>query len=290
MELSSLDYAPLALALTHVVLGILVLAVAKLLKQLFSSYSIDQELTTADNPAFGLALAGYYLATVIVYIGAASIAPLPLDRGTAGVLSALGQDLAWAVGGVLALNGSRALLDRALVKGSRGLFEITKHRNVAAGMLEAMGSVASGLVLAAAIHQPGGTIGTVLALLIISQAAFIVIARAYQKWAGYDVAAEVRNGNLAAGVAFGLTVVAIAILMLKATSGEFAGWSTTLTFFAFDVIAGMILLLVLRWLVDLLLLPNARIAEEICRDRNVNVGLIEGVLAVGISAIILFLF
>jgi hypothetical protein len=40
----------------------------------------------------------------------------------------------------------------------------------------------------------------------------------------------------------------------------------------------------------LALLPNARIAEEIVRDRNINVGLIEGVLAVGISAIILFVF
>jgi hypothetical protein len=49
-------------------------------------------------------------------------------------------------------------------------------------------------------------------------------------------------------------------------------------------------LLGLRWLTDLALLPAARISEEIVRDRNVNVGLVEGSLAIGAASIIFFLF
>ena len=107
---------------------------------------------------------------------------------------------------------------------------------------------------------------------------------------GYDVAGEIRGANLAARLAFGMTLVAIALLMVKATSGEFVDWGRNLSFFAFDTVAGVILLRLLRWVTDLLLLPNASIPEEIVSDRNVNAGLIEGVLAIGIAAIILFLF
>jgi hypothetical protein len=48
--------------------------------------------------------------------------------------------------------------------------------------------------------------------------------------------------------------------------------------------------MVLRWLTDMALLPNARIADEIVRDRNVNAGLIEGAVALSVGALILFVF
>jgi hypothetical protein len=78
--------------------------------------------------------------------------------------------------------------------------------------------------------------------------------------------------------------------MMKATSGDFVSWPVSLGFFAFDAIAGFLLLMLLRWVTGLALLPHAKIDEEVVRDHNVNAGLIEGVLAVGIAAIILFLF
>jgi hypothetical protein len=49
--------------------------------------------------------------------------------------------------------------------------------------------------------------------------------------AGYHVAREIQNANLAAGAAFSLTLIALALLMLKATSGDFVDWGSNLTFF-----------------------------------------------------------
>ncbi len=288
MNLEQWDYAPLALALTHVILGVLVLILAKYVKDWFSPYSLDQELTSRDNPAFGLTVAGYYGAIVIVYLGAA--APLPLDAGTPAVLRALGMDLAWAAAGILALNGSRWLMDLALVPATHNSREVIENRNAAAGALECGVYIASGLVLAAVIRQPGGTAWTAVVLFLLGQCALILIGRLYQRLTGYDVAFEIRNGNLAAGAAFGMTLIAISLLMVKAVSGDFVGWGRSLSFFLFDAIAGLILLRGLRWLTDLTLFPHARIADEIVRDRNVNVGLIEGVLAIDIAAIILYLF
>lgn len=285
----SVDTAALLLALTQVVLGIVVLIVARLIKNLLSPYRMDEELTATDNPAFGLPVAGYYLATVAVYIGAVRAAPVPLDAGSAQAVRALGLDFAWAIGGVLALTASRWLMDRGLIARACVSEQITRHRNIAAGAVEAGVYLASGLLLSGAIREPGGSVLTACVFFALSQVVLIALGRAYQSIAGYDVASEIRNGNIAAGAAFSLTLIALSLLMMKATSGDFVDWGSNLAFFTFDVVVGFVLLIALRWLTDLALLPGTRIAEEIVRDRNVNVGLVEGALAVGVAAIILFL-
>lgn len=286
----SFDPIPLLLAIVHVALGVVVLILAKLSKDLLSPYQSDVELTSKDNPAFGLALAGYYGGVVAVFLGATQAEGLPAGAGSLAVAKALGLDLAWAVAGIVALNLTRWLMDRVLVSQCRNSDEIVNNRNVAAGVVEGSAFLASGLVLAGAIGATGGTILTALVYFLLSQLTLALLGRAYERFAGYDVAAEVRKGNFAAGVPFGLTLIALSLLMLKATSGDFVSWPVNLFYFAFDAIAGFLLLLVLRWVVDLALLPHARIDEEVVRDRNVNAGLIEGVLAVGIAAIILYLF
>ena len=278
------------LALAHVVLGIVVLILAKLLKTWLSPYRIDEELTSRDNPAFGLALAGYYLATVIIFLGVARGQHAPLDAGTAAVAAAFGLDAAWAIGGIVALAFSRWWMDRTLVSQCCHSREIVEKRNLAAGAVECGVYLSAGIVLAGAIREPGGSILTALVFFLLSQAVLLLFGRLYQRVAGYDAGREIRDGNLAAGVALGLMLVAISLLMFKATSGEFIDWTANLAYFAFDAVAGFALLLVLRWVVDAALLPKARIAEEIARDRNVNVGLLEGVLASGIAAIILVTF
>jgi uncharacterized membrane protein YjfL (UPF0719 family) len=161
---------------------------------------------------------------------------------------------------------------------------------MAAGVVECGVYSSAGVVLSGALREVGGTIWTALVFFLLSQMVLLLFGRLYQRVAGYDVGQEIRSGNLAAGTALAFTLVAISLLMLKATSGDFVSWGTNLSYFAFDATVGFILLLGLRWLVDAALLPNARIAEEITRDRNINVGLIEGVLAAGVAAIILVVF
>jgi uncharacterized membrane protein YjfL (UPF0719 family) len=290
MNILQLDYAALALSVVQVALGVAVLILAKLALGLLSPYSTDREMTSADNPAFGLAVAGYFGGTAIVYLSAASSAPLPLDDGARAVFMAMADELLWALAGIAALNGSRWLMDRLLVAHVRNDREITGRRNLAAGALECGAYLASATLLAGAIRQPGGTPWTAAAIFLIGQFALILMGHLYQRWTGYNVAAEVGAGNFAAGVAFAMTLVALSLLMLKAISGEFMSWTVNLSFFGFDAVAGLILLLSLRWVTDKALFPHARIADEIVRDRNVNVGLIEGILAVGIAAIILLLF
>jgi uncharacterized membrane protein YjfL (UPF0719 family) len=279
---------PILLGIGHVVLGVLALIVAKYLKGVLTPYKSDEELTTKDNPAYGLALAGYYAAVTTIYIGV--VRALPLDAGAAELATAMALNLGWTVAGIAALAFSRWVMDSILVAGAQCSNEIVQNRNIAAGAVECGVYLASGLVLAGALREPGGTWLTTLVFFLLSQVVLVLFGRLYQKLAGYPIAREICSGNLAAGAAFGLTLVALALLMFKATSGDFIDWQTNLTFFVFDAVAGFIMLMALRWLTDLALLPNARIADEIVRDRNVNVGVVEGVIAVSVALLILFVF
>jgi len=93
----------------------------------------------------------------------------------------------------------------------------------------------------------------------------------------------------AAGRAFGLTLIALGILVLAAIRGEFFDWRTNLSFFAIDSIIGLILLVVLRLVTNYIILPGTTIATEIVRDHNNNAALLEGTVAIGIASVILFL-
>jgi uncharacterized membrane protein YjfL (UPF0719 family) len=285
----NIDVAPLMLSLAHVVTGVLVLVVAKLLKSALSPYRTDEEMTSKDNPAFGLAVAGYYVAVAAIYIGA--VRPVAADEvGTVAAFRAIVENFAWALGGIVALAFSRWLMNRFLVSGARCSDEIVANRNTAAGAVECGVYLASGLVLAGALREPGGSLVTTVVFFLLSQFVLLLLGRLYQLWSGYGIAREICGGNLSAGVAFGLTLVALSLLMFKATSGEFIDWTTNLTFFAFDAVIGFALLMGLRWVTDLALMPDARIADEIVRDRNVNVGLLEGAVALSVAGLILFVF
>jgi uncharacterized membrane protein YjfL (UPF0719 family) len=286
----SLEPLPLMLGLAHVALGVVVLIAAKFAKDFLSPYSMDQELTAKDNPAFGLAVAGYYAGIVIVFLGASRAGGLPADAGSDAALRALGVDLAWSVAGIAALALAHWLMERLLIPGVRTSTEIIERRNLAAGVVECGTYIATALAFAGALSQTGGSVLTSAVFLVLALIVLLIFGRAYQMLAGFSVGQQVQQGNFAAGIPLGLMLVALSLLLVKATSGDFVDWPTNLSYFAFDAAAGFILLMAMRWVVDLALLPNARIHDEIVRDRNVNVGLVEGVLAIAVAAIVLFRF
>src|SRR4051794_21017881 len=153
----------LLIALGHLVLGIFVLVAAKFILEWLSPYSTEAELTERDNPAFGLALTGYYGAVVIIYIAVANSVSASLEGGSLEVLMAWATDVVWSLAGVAALAASRYLMNHFLM-GRQTHFsdEIIRTRNVAAGAVECGVYVASGIVIASVVREPGGTLLTVV--------------------------------------------------------------------------------------------------------------------------------
>jgi uncharacterized membrane protein YjfL (UPF0719 family) len=279
----------LALGLCYVVLGLIVLILAKAFKDVLTPFAIDEELTRKDNHAVGLAVTGYFAGVIIIFLGASIGPEFAEDVTPSEFLRTLGVDFLYAIGGIVALNLGRLVVDKLVLYKFSTVKEIITDRNVGTGAVEFGCYVATALIVAGAIHGEGGGILSALVFFVLGQLVLVIFALFYQWITRYDIHREIERDNVAAGVALGGNMAAIGVILLKATSGDFVDWTTNLTDFVYYALAGFVTLMLLRWVTDWVLLPNATIPHEIAEDQNLNAAWIESIVAVGLSSVIFFM-
>lgn len=87
----------------------------------------------------------------------------------------------------------------------------------------------------------------------------------------------------------GFNMIALGVIALKATSGNFIGWSYNLGYFLTYAVVGLLLLSLLQKLTNHLFLAGACLEEDIARDQNMNIAWVGGALSIGIAAMFFFL-
>lgn len=266
----------------YVGLALLLLAVAQLIKSLLTPYSVREELTTRDNVAVGLSMAGYYAGVIIVCMG-----PLvtPAEEGVPLWLDLL-STAGYGVLGIVLLNAARVVVARVLLRDFSTVDEIVRDRNAGTGAVEMGAYIASALVVAGSLQGQGGGVHTTLACFALGQLGLVAYGALYRRVCGYDVHVEIERDNVAAGVAFGLNLVAMGLLSMKAVSGDFTGWTPQLVQFGVTYAIGVVFLISVRFLIDYLLLPGVRIHHEIVNDRNLNAAWVEGVSVAGMAGLL----
>ena len=283
------DFYGLLISLAYVFLGVVALIVAKIIKDILTPYKLDVELTAKDNPALGLTLTGYYAAVIIIFLGAsvglAPEEPLPVSE----LAIELGIVLLYVLGGIVALNLGRVIVDKLVLTRFSTVKEIIQDHNVGTAAVEAGCFVATGLIVAGSINGEGGGPLSALAFFGLGQVVLIIISKFYQLITKYDIHAEIEKDNVAAGVAMGSSMVAVGVVLLGATRGDFIGWNENLALFGYFAVLGFVLLLILRKITDFVLLPGTTIAHEITADRNINAAWIEGIVSIGMATVILFM-
>lgn len=267
---------------SFVILAFVMLLVAKLTLDYLTPFKVDDQFATKDNPAFGVSLIGYYLGVLIVVMGAIRGA-IDLDRSLAENLL---RDAGWAALGIVLLNIARVALDRITLSGFSVRKEIIEDRNVGMGAIEFGTYVGSALVVAGAISGEEGGIETALVFFAVGQVALILLAFLYEKLTPYAFKKEIESDNVAAGVAYGGTVVAVGLLLGKGSSAPFEDWTTSFIEFGYYAAAALVLVLVGRYLIDLVLLPKRTLHEEIVEDRSLSAGLLEGGVLIGFAGIL----
>ena len=279
----------LGISFVYVAIGVLLVLMSKFLKELLTPYRIDTELVQKDNPALGLAMTGYFAGVLIIYLGA-TVGPSPEEvPPMSELLQDLVLNLSYAIVGMALLNVSSIVVDKLVLYKFSIRKEIIDDRNAGTGAVEAGCLIASGLVIAGSIHGEGDFL-TALVFYGIGQAVLIIFGLFYQWITSFDVHKEIEEDNVSAGVSLGLSMVAIGIIMLKATFGDFISWEHNLIMFGLYAVTGFVTLLIIRQVVDLTLMPRTTIHKEIAEDRNLNAALLEGTLCVGSAAAILLIF
>ncbi len=261
-------------------LSIVLFGLSKIAKDILTPYRINDQLKEA-NLAASVSLSGYLFATIIVILGA-------LLGPSHGLLKDIAGFVGYAFLGIVLLNVSRMVNDRLILRKFSNVKEIIEDRNVGTGAVEFGSYIASGLVVAGAIHGTGGGIDTALTFFVLSQLALILFVRIYDRITSFDVHDEIEKDNVAAGIAFGGTLIALGIILFKGSVGDFISWQYNLLNFFISAGTGVILLPLLRWVVDKLLLPKIDLNQAIGKERNLAIAWFEMTVAISFATILFF--
>lgn len=238
------------------------------------------ELLEKDNLALAVTVAGYYLGLVIVLGGVVS--------GPASV-SLLDDVIGLVIFGGLAivlLNLSAWVNDRLVFSRFDNEREIVEDGNVGVGILEGANYVAVGLITAGALSGEGG-MASALVFWVTGLAALVVAGVLYDRITSYDLHDQIEGGNVAVAVAFAGVLVGFGNVIRLAGEGDFVSWNESLTEFGYYLVVGLVLLPLVRLFADKVLLPGARLADELVKERpNLGAGVIEGVTYLAASMLI----
>ncbi len=275
-------------ALAFFIVSLILLVIAKLFRDLITSYSVDEQLTTEDNKAVGLSFSGFIVASGIIIWGTLTTDPATytVGEGLTPFLLELLSTFLWSLFGLLLLGAGHILNDKLLLPRFEISKELVTDKNTGAGAVVAGAFIGTALIIRAALTgEDEGNIlisvtGAVLYFLI-AQLAFIVFGILYAAVTKLKVHEELEQDNSAVGVAFGMDLVAIGILL----SG-YLTWHYSLLGLVLWFVVGAILLLLTRLVVDKLVLPKSALNHEIVKDRNWGAAIIEGSVAIVIALIL----
>lgn len=263
-------------------LFVLLFVVAKYLKRLLTPYNIEQELTGEDNLAQATSLAGYYIGFTILFCGA-YLGP------SQGWLTDLAVVSGYTLLGLLLLNISRHLNDRFILHAFSVAAAIRDQHNQAAGVIQGANYIASALVVAGAIHGEGGGVATALVFYAIGQAALLLFSQLYERLTPYRIQNEIEKNNLAAGLGFGGSMVALSIVIMASVNGDFVSWTYNLSWVAINILGVFLYLIVVRVFFDKVVISRDDLNKEIAHDRNVGAGLLEFAMAVSFASVLYFM-
>ncbi len=253
-------------AIIYLVLFYVLFFIGKLVHRLLHrEYDLSAELVEKDNPAVAIALTGYYLGMVFA-IGGSIVGPsygLVMDMVYLGIYGLLG---------IVLLNISWFLCDLLILNRFKISEELIRDRNCGTAVISFGMSFASGLIIFGSMSGEGGGILSALAFWIVGQVILVIAGRVYAAIIPYDVHAEIEKDNVAAGVGFAGALIGIGIVVGLAAQTEFQSWAESLGSYVVIAVAGLILLPAIRFLTDLVLIPNVKLTDEIANQEIPNVG------------------
>lgn len=243
--------------------------------ELATGIRFRQELMVKDNPAAGVALAGFLLSLFLALSG--------LLSGEAGTL--------WHDVRLTAIHGATAIaaialsffLSRPIVH-VRLREDILDARNVGAGLLIASVLVATGLVYRGAIHLEGENPAIVSVFFALGEGALLLYLLLYEWVTPYDVYEEITaKANVAAAISFSGATIAAGLILGNAIEGTFTTWKDSTREALLYMTPLLALPLVRLIVVNGLFLGFGSVNREVVEDRNAAAGLVEATAYIGIA-------
>ncbi len=253
--------------------ALILVALSRWVLQWIFGHSLRVLLTDHDNPAIGVAVAGYLFSVIW------TITVLLSSPGS-GFWQDILDVLLYGVLGIALLTAVSLITCRFFL----GLHvrEQLEGRNVAAAIVVAGVYVATSFTYSGALDGEGGGFGILLLFFVLGQVALLIMTYVFRWLTSYDDVQEIASGNIAAGLALAGLLVAMGIIVGNAASGDFAGLGDSLVSFLLALLVFLIFYPVRQLVVQGLILGGRLswrgilLDTEIAQDKNVAAGLLEG--------------
>ena len=252
--------------------AVVLLALARWVQQWLYGQTLHAMLTEDDNPAMGIAIAGYLFGvfwTVTVLLGNLHYELLP-DLRNVLLYGGIGIGLLT----VVALGTCRAFL-------GTGVQQQLAARNVAAALVVAGVYIATSLTYSCTLSGEGGGFWIMLLFFLLGQLALLGITYAFRWLTSYDDVQEIAAGNIAAALALMGLLIAVGLIVRRAVSGDYTSFFHSLGSFLLALLLALVFYPVRQVLVQWILLGgpmhwrHSLVDSEITQDKNVAVGLLE---------------
>lgn len=269
-------------AAVYLLACLVLFALGKLAYRVFQrNINVKDELTEKDNFAFAVAHVGYYVGLVLA-ITSAMIGPSVglwedlINLGIYGVLA------------IVLLNLSIIINDKIVLRKYSVYKEIIHDRNVGTGVIEGANAIGTGLIILGAVSGEGGSVLTAVIFWLVGQVLLMLSAYFYAWVVPFDVHAHIERDNIAVGLGFAGALVAIANLIRFGLMMDFISWQDSLYNVSIDVVIGLLLLPIARYITDKILLPGQSLTDELINQEkpNTGAGLIEAFAYIGGSVLI----
>ena len=247
---------------------------------LHRGFVLRTELLEKDNLAMALTIAGYYLGLAIVLGGVVS------GPGSGMLTENVIDIVIFGLVAIVLLNLSGWINDKIIFSRFDNQKEIIQDRNTGMGAIEGGNHVAVGLITAGALSGEGGLLSGAV-FWVLGQGGLIVAALLYNKMTSFDLHHEIERDNTAVGVAFAGVLIGFGNIIRLAGEGDFVSWTQSLSEFGSYGVVGLLLLPLVRIFADKVLLPGARLTDELVQDvPNVGAGAIEATMYLAASILI----
>ncbi|NRA54957.1 MAG: DUF350 domain-containing protein [Gammaproteobacteria bacterium] len=275
-------------------IAIILLCAMRFFSGLWAGVDTTHELSTKDNFAFGVSLAGSLLALAIVLTGA-----ITGESATSFIDEAIGMSIYGVVGLVL-IKAGRLIHDKWALPGLDKIDEIEKG-NMSVAIVDAAALISTALIIRANLVWASGlNFNTLIAILsgfVISQGLLVIVTRlrerAYRKrnqgacfqnaLIEGQVALAIRHAGFLIAIGFALTAASnFLIYQPTAYITNILGWLTY----------GSVMVALLYGLVPLvkrIVLARINLTEEVDLQHNIGVATLEFVLSIAIALILMAL-
>ena len=252
--------------------------VAKLVFKLVNSkLNINQELIDNDNIAFYISYLAYFLGFVLIIGGVMK------SDGTGEFWNELKLVGIYGLVGILALNLSAIIKDKIFHSKISIWKEIVDNQKVSIGVLKGANYVSAGVIISGImlteVNKPIEALIFLLFALAVASLGFIY----YNLIMPFNVRQQIYDGNIAVSLSTAGVQIAFAILIYSGFQLTHTTWQDSLITIGIDVVGGIIILPIIRYIVDKVFLPNRKITDELINQDvpNLGLGLFEATAYIG---------